>query len=95
MGAAADVAGARTEGPHADIRPMCDPVHRASRRFPRLVQMATKRDNEDERERRIEILAERLRAAEKRALLKRGIELWTRTELAMMDETPPSVAKIN
>jgi hypothetical protein len=59
------------------------------------MDMAIQRDQTGEREERIHILTEQFRAAEKRALLKRGIELWTRTELGMIDETPRPLAKIN
>ena len=59
------------------------------------MNMAIQRDDKDERDIRIDMLTEHFRAAEKRALLKRGIELWTRTELAMMDETPRPAAKVN
>ena len=74
---------------------MCSPVHRTFTRLARLLDMAIQRDDEDERARRIDILAEQFRAAERRALLKRGIELWTSTELGMMDQAPRPVAKIN
>ena len=58
------------------------------------MDMAIQRDEKEERELRIDILAEQFRAAEKRALLKRGIELWTSTELAM-DHAPRPVAKVD
>jgi len=74
---------------------MCNPVHRTLTCLATLMDMAIQRDDEDERQRRIDILAEQFRAAEKRALLKRGIELWTSTELGMMDRAPRPVAKIN
>lgn len=76
-------------------RAMCNPVHRALTCLATVMDMAIQRDDEDERQRRIDILAEQFRAAEKRALLKRGIELWTSTELGMMDRAPRPVAKIN
>ena len=59
------------------------------------MDMAIQRDQKDEREKRIDILTEQFRAAEKRALLKRGIELWTRTELGTIFEAPRPLAKIN
>jgi len=59
------------------------------------MDMAIHRDQKDEREKRIDILTEQFRAAEKRALLKRGIELWTRTELGTIFEAPRPLAKIN
>ena len=59
------------------------------------MDMAIQRDQKDEREQRIDILTEQFRAAEKRALLKRGIELWTRTELGTIFEAPRPLAKIN
>jgi hypothetical protein len=42
--------------------------------------MANQRDNTDERQARLDLLIEQFRTAEKHALLKRGIRLWTRTE---------------
>jgi hypothetical protein len=59
------------------------------------MDMAIQRDDKDEREKRIDYLTEEFRAAEKRALLKRGIELWTRTELGMTNEAPRPAAKVN
>ena len=59
------------------------------------MDMAIQRDDKDEREIRIDMLTEHFRAAEKRALLKRGIELWTRTELGTINEAPRPLAKIN
>ena len=59
------------------------------------MDMAIQRDEKDERDKRIDILTEQFRAAEKRALLKRGIELWTRTELGTINEAPRPLAKIN
>ena len=41
--------------------------------------MAIQRDDTDERQARLDSIIEQFRAAEKRALLKRGIALWTRT----------------
>ena len=56
------------------------------------MDMANQQDNKDEREARIRILAEQFRAAEKRALLRRGVELWTGSESAIlqMPSLPPS-----
>ena len=45
------------------------------------MDMAIQRDDKDEREARMDILIERFQEAEKRALLKRGIALWTQTEM--------------
>jgi hypothetical protein len=45
------------------------------------MDMAIQRDDRDEREARMDILIERFQEAEKRALLKRGIALWTQTEM--------------
>jgi hypothetical protein len=59
------------------------------------MDMAIQRDQKDERDKRIDILTEQFRAAEKRALLKRGIELWTRTELGTINEAARPLAKIN
>jgi hypothetical protein len=59
------------------------------------MDMAIQRDQKDERDKRIDILTEQFRAAEKRALLKRGIELWTRTELGTINEARRPLAKIN
>ena len=44
-----------------------------------LMDMANQRDDE-ERETRLRTMMEQFRAAEERALLKRGITLWTRAE---------------
>ena len=59
------------------------------------MDMAIQRNHSDEREARLAILIERLQEAEKRALLKRGIELWTRTEGVMLREPAPPAAKMN
>ncbi len=45
------------------------------------MDMAIQRNDNDERETRLDILIERFQDAEKRALLKRGIALWTQTEM--------------
>ena len=58
------------------------------------MDMAIQRDDTDEREKRIDIMVEQFRTAEKRALLKRGIQLWTRTERTV-HEAPLPAAKIN
>ena len=42
--------------------------------------MGIRRDDSDERQARLELMIEQVRAAEKQALLKRGVALWTRTE---------------
>jgi len=42
--------------------------------------MAIQRDNTGEWQARLDTMVEQIRAAEKRALLKRGIALWTGTE---------------
>ena len=57
--------------------------------------MAIQRNDTDERNARVEMLIERFQNAERRALLKRGIELWTRTERVQVHPTAPSPAKIN
>ena len=57
--------------------------------------MAFQRNDKDERETRVRELAERLRAEEKRALLKRGIELWTRTEDVMVGTPALPAPKLN
>lgn len=90
---------AQHNGHHATVRQLrgrlCNPVHRAFTRLARLMDMAIQRNEKDEREKRLDILTEQFRAAEKRALLKRGIELWTRTEIGTIDQAPRPVAKIN
>jgi len=53
------------------------------------------RNRSDEQDADLRILIERFREAEKRALLKRGIELWTRTERLILHEPAPPAAKIN
>ena len=42
--------------------------------------MATQRKNADEQHAGLELLIEQFRAAEKRALVRRGVKLWTRAE---------------
>jgi hypothetical protein len=44
------------------------------------MDMAIQRDDEDERETRLNTMLEQIRTAEQRALLERGITLWTRAE---------------
>jgi hypothetical protein len=44
------------------------------------MDMAIQRDDEDERETRVNTMIDQIRTAERRALLKRGITLWTRAE---------------
>ena len=74
---------------------MFNPVHRWLPSLATLKDMANQQDNTDERDVRIYTLAEQFRAAEKRALLKRGIELWTRSENGMFDMPPVPPAKLN
>jgi hypothetical protein len=57
--------------------------------------MAIQRNHSDEREARLTILIERFQDAEKRALLKRGIELWTRAERLARREPALPAEKIN
>ena len=45
------------------------------------MDMAIQRDDDDERETRLNTMLEQIRTAEQRALLKRGITLWTQTEM--------------
>lgn len=42
--------------------------------------MAIQRKNTDQQHRGLELSIEQFRAAEKRALVKRGVKLWTRAE---------------
>ena len=42
--------------------------------------MAIDRDDSDERRARVERIMDELAAAERRSLVKRGIDLWVRTE---------------
>ena len=44
------------------------------------MDMAIQRDDKDEQETRLNTMIEQIRTAEQRALLKRGITLWTRAE---------------
>jgi hypothetical protein len=44
------------------------------------MDMAIQRDDDDERETRLNTMIEQIRTAEQRALLKRGITLWSRAE---------------
>jgi len=56
--------------------------------------MVIRRDDLEEREARIRLLRERFREAEHRALIKRGIVLWTRAEEQLSirpDAMPPPV----
>ena len=55
--------------------------------------MAIQRDATEERQARLDALIEKLRAAEKRQLLKRGIALWNRTEAESTHAMPAE--KIN
>jgi hypothetical protein len=59
------------------------------------MDMAIQRDNTDEREARLDMMIDQFRTAERAALLKRGIALWTRTEAqrAILRSLPPE--KIN
>jgi hypothetical protein len=62
------------------------------------MDMAIQRNDKDEREARVDILIERFQEAEKRALLKRGITLWTQTEAqsgSPFPHAPLSPNKIN
>ena len=45
-----------------------------------LMDMANQRHDDEERESQLRTMMEQFRAAEERALLKRGITLWTRAE---------------
>ena len=45
-----------------------------------LMDMANQRHDDEERETRLRTMMEQFRAAEERALVKRGITLWTRAE---------------
>ena len=44
------------------------------------MDMAIQRDDEDERETRVNTMIDQIHTAEQRELLKRGITLWTRAE---------------
>ena len=66
--------------------------NRELRQFPfpaTLMDMAIQRNDTDEREARLAILIDRFRDAEKRALLKRGIQLWTRSERLLPHQPEP------
>ena len=45
------------------------------------MDVASQRNDRDQREAPLDALIERFQEAEKRALLKRGIALWTQTEM--------------
>lgn len=47
------------------------------------------RDDGDERQERLERMMDEFREAERRSLVKRGIELWNRTERAPRDSSHP------
>jgi hypothetical protein len=58
------------------------------------MDMANQREDNDEREAWLRTMMEQFRAAEQRALVKRGIMLWTHTErqlgiVSFADATPP------
>ena len=55
-------------------------VHRRLARAATLIDMATQRKITDEQHAGLELLIEQFRAAEKGALVKRGVKLWTRAE---------------
>ena len=59
--------------------------------------MAIQRDKTDGRHTGLDLVIEHFRAAEKRALVKRGIELWTRAEAewAIAENAPLPPEKIN
>jgi hypothetical protein len=59
---------------------MFDCEHRQSSRRGYRDGMVSRGDDLEEREARIRLLRERFREAERRALIKRGIVLWTRAE---------------
>ena len=80
------------------VAPRAELFNREHREFvcaARLMDMAIQRNDSDEREARLRLLVEQLQDKEKRALLKRGIELWTRTERLNMYEPALPAAKIN
>jgi hypothetical protein len=59
--------------------------------------MASQRKITDEQHAGLELLIEQFRAAEKRALIKRGVKLWTRAEAerARASVPPLGPVKIN
>ena len=59
--------------------------------------MAIQRKNTDEQHAGLELLIEQFRAAEKRALVKRGVKLWTRAEAERARASVPPLGphKIN
>ena len=63
---------------------LCKWGHRSLTRGATLINMAIQHDVKKERDARVNKLSNQLRAAEQRALLKRGIELWTSTENATL-----------
>jgi hypothetical protein len=54
--------------------------------------MAIDRTHADELEARLTLMMEEFRAAQKRALIKRGIGLWNRTEAEYNHHTLPACA---
>jgi hypothetical protein len=54
--------------------------------------MAIDRDDGEERQARVERLIAEFHEAERRRLLRRGIELWNRTERQQRETRPPSPA---
>jgi hypothetical protein len=59
------------------------------------MDMAIQRNDTDEREARLKLLIERFQDSEKRALVKRGVELWTRSEQLLWLQPALPAAKIN
>ena len=65
---------------HFHFQSLFNSVHRRFARAATLIDMATQRKNKDEQHAGLELLIEQFRAAEKRALVRRGVKLWTRAE---------------
>jgi hypothetical protein len=61
-------------------KPLFNWVHRGLARAVTLIDMAIQQKNADQQHADLELLTEQFRAAEKRALIKRGVKLWTRAE---------------
>jgi hypothetical protein len=61
-------------------KPLFNWVHRGLARAATLIDMAIQQKNADQRHADLELMIEQFRVAEKRALIKRGVKLWTRAE---------------
>ncbi len=78
-------------------KPLFNWVHRGLARAGTLIDMASQRKSPDDQHARLQLLIEKFRAAEKRALIKRGVKLWTCAEAEQVRASVPPLGpdKIN